>query len=94
MGKPRKHGFNLTNDFYASYEIGEMVGRNKSRIDQLARQFNLGTKRLAGRMPVREFAKKEVEWLLNWFAQNGQPRSEKAKDLRDTKFKGKDRFRK
>ena len=94
MAKPDKHDFVLDKAVYGSAEIGEMVGRNKSRIDQLAREFNLGTKKLAGRLVYREFAKKDVRWLLNWFATNGQPRSQEGKDLRDTKFHGKDRFRK
>jgi hypothetical protein len=92
--KPVMHDFVLNKAAYGSAEIGEMVGRNKSRIDQLAREFNLGEKKLAGRLVYREFPKKDVRWLMNWFATNGQPRSQEGKNLRDMKFKGKDRFRK
>lgn len=93
MSKPKRHDFVLTKSTYCSSEIGEMVGRQKSRIDQLAREFGLGTKKLAGRLVFREFTKQEVNFLLDWFAKNGQPRTDKAKKLRETKFKGKDRFR-
>lgn len=94
MAKRKKHEFTLTKDVYGSAEIGELVGRGKGRIDQLAREFNLGQKALAGRLVHREFSRKDVEFLLNWFADNGQPRTDKAKKLRETKFKGRDRFRK
>lgn len=90
----QKHNFVLDKDVYGSQDVADLVCREKSRINQLAKEFNVGTKRLAGRMVYWEFSRDDVEWMLDWFATNGQPRSEAAKHIRESKFAGKDRFRK
>jgi hypothetical protein len=94
MAKEKSHKFKLTSSTYSSDEIAKLVGRTKGRINQLAKEFDLGTKNFAGNLVYYQFSKTEVEWLLDWFSQNGQPRSDKGRRIRDDKFKGKDRYQK
>jgi len=89
-----KHNFVLDQETYGSADIAEMVCREKSRINQLAAKHGVGTKKTGGRMVFYEFTRADVEWMLNWFSQNGQPRSDEAKSVRDERFSGKDRFHK
>jgi hypothetical protein len=94
MAGQKKHNFNLEDRDYTSVELCELVGRNKSRINQLAREFKLGRKDVQGRMVICKFPKKDVEWLMNWLAENGHPISEQGRRIQEEKFNGKGRFKK
>lgn len=91
----KKHAFHIEDRDYCSAELAEMVGRDKSRINQLAREFPQWARREAfGRMVMWKFSRAGVESLLNWFADNGHPLSEESKAIQAERFNGKGRYSK
>ena len=89
-----KHGFRLEDRDYTAVELSEMIGRHKSRINQLAREFNLGRLESQGHMVFRKIPREDVDWLLNWLSENGVSRSRKSKAVQKRQFGGRSRFNK
>ena len=94
MATKSKHNFELEDRDYSSVELAEMIGRNKSRINQLARQHHLGHKEVHGKTVFWKFGKKDVDWLLNWLAENGHPLNAESRRIQAEMFNGLGRFQK
>ena len=91
----KKHAFHIEDRDYSSVEIAEMVGRDKSRINQLARRFTGWARReVHGHMVIWKFSPAGVHALLNWLADNGHPLNEESKRIQDEKFNGSGRYAK
>ena len=77
----------LEDRVYSAIEVAELLGRNKSRIHQLSRQFGLGTEvRLTPTFLVKQYSRNDILWLAKWFEENGKPQSERGKAL-DRQYK-------
>jgi hypothetical protein len=92
MSTTQKHGFSLEDRDYTAVELSELIGRHKSRINQLAREFNLGRLEPQGHMVFRKIPREDVDWLLNWLIDNGISRSRRAKSVQESQFGGRSRF--
>jgi|TARA_R110000824_G_scaffold86938_2_gene214684 hypothetical protein len=88
-----KHAFHLEDRDYGSAELAEMVGRDKSRINQLAREFPQWGRRVThGKMVFWMFSKAGANKMLNWFAENGHPLNKQSKRIQKKMFNGKGRY--
>lgn len=95
MSTKKKHAFHIEDRDYSSVEVAEMVGRDKSRINQLARRFaGWAHREVHGRMVIWKFSPEGVNHLLNWMADNGHPLSEESKQIQVEKFNGSGRYSK
>lgn len=91
----KKHAFHLEDRDYTSVELARMVGRNKSRINQLARQFpHWGRREVHGLMVIWKFHKEGANAMLNWFADHGHPLDDAGKQIKYEKFNNKGRYSK